>query len=286
VHPVEEIVALELVPDVVAAARQDFGALNAGVVGDARVRVVSDDGRSHLFASPGAFDVVVGDLLVPWRPGEASLYTLEHFTSVRRALRPHGVFCQWLPVYQLSEPQLASLARTFAEVFPEATLWRGNFLAGEPTLALVGQRDGEALDVEGIDRRAAALAPAVDASQPLLKHPSGVWLFLVGVLDQQAALLARAARNTDDEPSVELDSPRNRVPFGGRELEDFLRRVTAAPQAPRALARLDAMHAGWRDTGNALAEAALQTGPAGEAQVLTLLRTLPAELQQALDVPR
>ena len=36
VHPVAQIVALEIVPEVVAAARQDFADVNAGVMDDPR----------------------------------------------------------------------------------------------------------------------------------------------------------------------------------------------------------------------------------------------------------
>lgn len=283
-HPVEQVVALELVPDVVTAARQDFGDLNARVIDDARVRVVTDDGRNYLFAAPGAFDVVVGDLLVPWRPTESSLYTREHFESVRRALSPNGIFCQWLPLYQLSESQLAILLRTFVDVFPRTTLWRGNFLASEPTLALVGQRDDRPLDVAGIDRRAATLAPTLDERTPFLAHPSGVWLFLVGALDKHAPALAQVPSNSDDSPWVELSSATGHVPFTGKNLAAFLERVTYGSLADSPLTDLDVIHRGWKDTGAALARASLERGPAGEERVLAILRTLPPELQGSLGV--
>jgi spermidine synthase len=145
-HPVGSVVALEIVPEVAEAARQDFAEWNARVVDDRRVEVVVDDGRNYLASTPAAFDVIVGDLLVPWRPAEAPLYTREHFASVRAALTADGVFCQWLPLYQLSPDQLAIIARTFLDVFPSATLWRGNFDPGAATLALVGQRGAGPLE--------------------------------------------------------------------------------------------------------------------------------------------
>ena len=157
-HPVDHIVALEIVPEVAIAARQDFADVNARVMDDPRVRVVIDDGRNYLASSPQAFDVIVGDLLVPWRPAEAPLYTQEHFESVRRALTAEGVFCQWLPLYQLSPEQLAIILRTFLDVFPAASLWRGNFIPDEPTLALVGHLGSRPLDREAIDARLLPLA--------------------------------------------------------------------------------------------------------------------------------
>lgn len=284
-HPVGRVVALEIVPEVVAAARESFAQLNHHVVTDPRVSVVADDGRNYLAACPpGSFDVVVGDLLVPWRPGESALYTREHFENVRRALASDGIFCQWLPLYQLSRPQLAILVRTFLDVFPRTTLWRGSFLPDAPTLALVGHQDPRPLDAAGIDERVAALAPVVDASSPFLKHPAGLWLHLVGSPAPDAAWLAGARRNTDDEPWVELLSPRGRRTLAGVGLEDLLASVARRPLAGTALSALDPVHREWRDTGMALARAALTPGAEGERHALAILRTLPEPLRRALGV--
>jgi spermidine synthase len=284
-HPVQQVVALEIVPDVVTAARADFGYLNGHLVDDPRVRVVTDDGRNYLASAPGGFDVIVGDLLVPWRPTEATLYTLEHFQGVRRALAPGGVFCQWLPLYQLTERQLTILLRTFLEVFPRTTVWRGNFLPGEPTLALVGHCDPGALDVDGIDRRARELAPSIDARNPFLAHPAGIWLFLVGASSKDAPSLAHRPLNRDDEPWVELLSSRGQQAFVGTALESFLPQVADRPLEGTPLEGLDAVHRAWRNTGMDLARSSLVPGPGGEDHVLALLRTLPAELQRSLGVP-
>ena len=100
VHPVEEIVLVELVPEIQSLAAEYFGFATRGVHRDPRTRLVVEDGRNHLRAAPERYDVVVADLFVPWRPGVGSLYTREHFQAVRDHLTAHGVFCQWLPLYQ------------------------------------------------------------------------------------------------------------------------------------------------------------------------------------------
>jgi spermidine synthase len=281
-HGVESVVALEIVPEVVEAARADFADLNGGVVDDPRVTVVADDGRNHLAARPHAFDVVVGDLLVPWRAAEAPLYTQEHFASVRRALAEDGLFCQWLPLYQLSEEQLAVLVNTFVEVFPRTTVWRGNFLPDQATLALVGQAGPRPLDAEAIDRRLRALPAAVAADNPFLAHPAGLWLSLVGPATADPPL-ARGRRNRDALPWIELLSARHREtrPPPSWPLLDTAAR---APLEGTALGALDAEHAAWRTAGAALARAALDRGPAGERAALDVLRTLPPELRAALGV--
>jgi spermidine synthase len=284
-HPVEGVLAIEIVPEVVTAARNHFADHNERLLEDSRVTVIVEDARNVLAASPTGFDVVVGDLLVPWRPGEAALYSRDHFESVRRALAPGGLFCQWLPLYQLSHEQAAILLRTFADVFPRTTVWRGNFLPGHATLALVGHALEAPLDVADIDSRVAALAPSVEAANPFLAHPAGFWLFAVGALDTGAAWLGER-RHTDDTPWIELLSPATQrgQPIGltGEPLMALYDRIATVSTEGTPLAGLDATHRTWREKGAALARASL----GDERHVFSLLLGLPPELQRSLGVTR
>jgi spermidine synthase len=289
-HPVDHVVALEIVPEVALAARQDFADANGRVLDDARVSVVIDDGRNYLASSPRAFDVIVGDLLVPWRPAEAPLYTREHFEAVRRALTGEGVFCQWLPLYQLSPEQLAIILRTFLDVFPRASLWRGNFIPDEPTLALVGHRGSRALEVKAIDARIQALAASTE-SNPFLEHPAGMWLFLVGPLHAEMPWFSAAQRNRDGQPWIELLSPRSharreQVVLGHGRVTSFLEQVAEGALEGTPLHTLDGEHRAWRAAGAALSRASEIRSAGGEERVLAILRTLPPELQLSLDVDR
>jgi spermidine synthase len=289
-HPVDHIVALEIVPEVAIAARQDFADVNSRVMDDPRTRLVIDDGRNYLASSPEVFDVIVGDLLVPWRPAEAPLYTREHFESVRGALTAEGVFCQWLPLYQLSPEQLAIILRTFLDVFPGASLWRGNFIPDEPTLALVGHRGSRPLEPEVIDARIRALAAPFD-SDSFLAHPAGMWLFLVGPLRADMPWFSGAHRNRDGEPWIELLSPRSHarrddgLPASDAVLA-FLDEVAREPLEGTPLRGLDDPHRGWRAAGAALSRASRTRETEGKERVLAILRTLPSELQRSLGVDR
>jgi hypothetical protein len=224
----------------------------------------------------------VGDLLVPWRAGEAPLYSREHFEAVRRALTDDGLFCQWLPLYQLSPEQVAILLRTFVEVFPQASLWRGNFLPDAPTLAVVGHLGALPLDPEGVDARVRRMAPALDDGQPFLKHPAGLWLFLVGPLGPQAPGLQGAPANSDGHPWIELLSPLSRSQRG--RPSPMIAEAGSAALADTPLRGLSASHQEWRGAGAALDTASRERGDEGRARVLSILQALPAELQHALGV--
>jgi spermidine synthase len=303
-HPVERVVVLELVPEVVHAAKDHFAEANLGLAGDRRVEIRQEDARNYLAACGSAFDVIVGDLVVPWRPGESSLYALEHLQRARRALRPGGIFCQWLPLFQLSREQFEIALATFLDVFPHASLWRGDFLADQPALALVGHlpsspgmeesaRDALPLDVAAADRRARDLAARLDRLNPYLAHPAGLWLFLVGPLSAEDARPAGSRRNRDAEPWIELllpPAPGGRIAptraFLGRALESFLDEVAKRPLEGTALANLDGAHRAWRDAGARLWHASLLAaeGRTAEAQALGLetLGKLPGEIQRAV----
>lgn len=285
-HPVDGLLAVEIVPEVVDAAREDFRRWNGGLFDDPRVRIAVGDGRVALERS-GPFDVVVGDLFVPWRPGEAPLYTRDHFAAVRSALAPGGLFCQWLPVYQLSEAQLAIAAHTFVDVFPRATLWRGNFLPDLATLALVGRADEQPLPVGRIDASVRDLAHRAGPAEPLLRHPAGLWLHLVGPLRPGTPWLADAPLNTDSHPRLELLGPRD-LDVRGR----FARGTLAAlygdplhePVAGTPLADLDVDHREWWAAGLALTRATAAPADAAPGRVFQVLRGLPPQLRRALGV--
>jgi len=123
-HPVERVTVAEIVPDVTAAAQEFFAPFANGVFTDPRAHIVAGDARMVLLADPQRYDVIVGDLFVPWHAGTGSLYTREQFQAVRDRLTADGVFAQWLPLYQLSWREFAVIAHTMLEVFPLVTVVR------------------------------------------------------------------------------------------------------------------------------------------------------------------
>ncbi len=182
-HPsLERIEAAELSPLVVEQAQQFFAQYNRNVFRDSRVRVMTEDARRLMNIRTNVYDVVIGDLFLPWRTGEARLFSLEHFKAVRGALKEDGIFCQWLPMFQLTKPQFETIARTFQEVFPETILLRGDFYADLPILGLMGGRRLEGLSWQQIRARCAELRGAGIVKDPIARHAEGVAMMIVGTL--------------------------------------------------------------------------------------------------------
>ena len=231
-HDVEAITLVEIVPGVARSAAAWFRGENHGVYQEARTRIVLDDARSFLRASRVRFDVIVGDLFVPWHAGGGGLYAVEHFANARARLARGGVFCQWLPLYQLTREQFLTIARSFASVFPASDVWRGDFYGAHPIVALCA-RDGDA----AID--ALHAARALPASEDRwIAQPAGVRALYVGRIE--ARWLGEGPIESDASPSLELAAARShaempKAALTGIAWADLSVRIATRPEARAGL---------------------------------------------------
>lgn len=220
-HPgVERVVACELVPEVITAAKKymtDVRGFDAtgGLFDDPRASVLAEDGRHYLMATGERFDIINADLFVPFRSGAGSLYTREHFAIARERLEPGGIFVQWLPLYQLTENEFSIIARTMIEVFDQVSLWRHNFQPGDEAVALIGHGVGEPLPASAIDSHADKLRAVAGKDHRDLQRlnlpldPQTILLFYGGNLSAARSLFENYPINTDNRPVIEYMAPRS-----------------------------------------------------------------------------
>lgn len=195
-HPeLEEIFVAEISKGVVQAARDYFQEYNNGVAQEPRARILIEDGRTLVSASPDSFDVLVGDLFLPWGAGASRLYSVEHFRSARQSLRDGGLFCQWLPMYQLTEAQFERVLATFQEVFSTTYLLRNSSSPLNPSLGLVGFRDAS-LSWETVMQRCSTPTAESQPMDPALLHWEIVAMHYLGI----------AKPSKVDHPPITLDN--------------------------------------------------------------------------------
>ena len=239
-HPKLKIQAIELVPEVAELAAKHFAQANGFFHTQTNTTLIIDDARNFLRSGRDKFDVIVSDIVVPWQPGEAALYTVEHFNAARRSLNTNGVFCVWLPLFQMDKEEFHILARTFLSVFGRAQLWRGDFSPTRPALALVA---GARPDAETIERRISEMAS--DPANPHLRTPQGVWMYFVGTIVSEDVQETRI--NSEDRPWLELLAPPGegtRRRFVGPELARW--EASLSPQVERSLSQSATAGAGYR----------------------------------------
>lgn len=197
---VDEVTAIELSPLVAKAAEAHFSDFNHRVCFDARASVVIGDGRTVIASKADYFDVVTGDLFLPWAPGTARLYSKEHFAAVRRSLRPGGIFCQWLPMYQLTHDQFQMIVDTFVSEFGDAELFVNHFRVISPMLALVGGKEPGGLNWKQVSQRCDALRVQNAIADPVLRHLPGIQMLYLG---SYPATQSRGPRVTLADPYLE-----------------------------------------------------------------------------------
>ena len=99
---------------------------------DPRVTLRAEDARSYVAATRDRFDVVVGDLVVPGG-AESRRSTRERVSRPCGACwRRAGCTVNGFPLYQISEAEFDGIAASFLDVFPQTTLWRGDFRPEKP----------------------------------------------------------------------------------------------------------------------------------------------------------
>ena len=204
-HDVERVVTVELVSNVIPAAKRYFSPWTNHLFEDKRVKIIADDARNFMLGTSEKFDVIVGDLFTPWHAGTGSLYTSEHFQQVKKKLNHGGVFAQWLPLYQLTPESFEIIAATFAKVFPEVTLWRADFSGSRASIALIGQEKGTKLSQEVLKKNIVHVIETTEKQQKETNHMAG--LFYLGNLKALKSQLKNIAINNDDKRIVEFKTP-------------------------------------------------------------------------------
>ena len=89
-HPsVEQVTMVEIDPEVIAVAKEHFGAVHNGVFDNKKLRVLVEDGLKFVRDTDAKFDLIALDLNDPMGPAEA-LYSTAFFQQCRQALAPGG----------------------------------------------------------------------------------------------------------------------------------------------------------------------------------------------------
>lgn len=136
-YPGLKATGVELIPELLELMTW-FGVDVNGAHWSTKPRVLSADARRFVLADSQQYDVIIAEVFHPSRDGAGSLYTLEHFQAVRNRLSPQGVFCQWLPLFQLDLDVLKIIVRTYIDVFPNAQMHIAHYSLGQPLLCMAG----------------------------------------------------------------------------------------------------------------------------------------------------
>jgi spermidine synthase len=201
-HPgVEQITLAEIEPKVLGVART-FEEYNNKVLDNPKLRVVFNDGRNFLLTTKEKFDVITADPIHPWFRGAGYLYTSEYFKLVAEHLRPGGMVCQWLPIYELTPENVKSIVKTFQQLFPHTMLWLTHKDA-----EIVGSNAPIVLDEADLERRIAEPAIAKDLKRVMMGSATDFLSYFVMGTEGMRQFGTGAIINTDDNLYLEFSAP-------------------------------------------------------------------------------
>ena len=203
IDPATESLEIVEITEEVVGATEYFRQWNLGVVDKPSTRVIVEDATHYLRFTPKRYEVITSDPIHPFVIGAGDLYSTDNYEVARSKLEPGGVFCQWVPLYQLDDPDIDSILRTFDQVWDNGTVW----VTGKDFI-LCGARDGYRVDFETLRARAGS-----DAYLEILRllgfwTPEEVLSAYVGRLANLRNQFEGAAVNTVERPYLEFSAPR------------------------------------------------------------------------------
>jgi spermidine synthase len=206
-HPHLQAEGVELIGEIIPLI-QHFPEVADELGRHPRLQIKEADARRYVQACRSHYDVVIADLFHPSRDGAGSLYTLEHFQAIRQKLNPGGIFCQWLPLYQLDLETFQTIARTFLEVYPHGMAVMAHDNLQTPIIGLVGGAEPRRYALDWFERR----VDRQDLRPKLRKLRFYDIYTLMGCYLANAEALRQFAGpgplNTDDQPVVTFMAPR------------------------------------------------------------------------------
>ena len=216
---------VEITEEVVGATEY-FLEWNLGVVHKPITRVIVEDATHYLRFVDRTYQVITSDPIHPFVTGAGNLYSVEGYEAAQAKLESGGIYCQWVPLYQLDDPDIHSILRTFDEVWANATVW----VTGKDFI-LCGARDEFAIDFETF--RTKASQPAYLEILRLLGFwtPEEVLSAYIGPLSAlREGHFAGAVVNTVDRPYLEFSAPR--AIFLATDARNLARVLETSPHLP------------------------------------------------------
>jgi len=108
---------IDIEPQMVQGSRK-FYPVNRRVFDDPRSQFIYDDARSVFASARRQYDFILSEPSNPWVSGVSGLFTDEFYHRARQYLAPHGIFGQWLHLYEINDDLVLTVIRAVHRNFP------------------------------------------------------------------------------------------------------------------------------------------------------------------------
>lgn len=218
--PIGHADVIELEPAVVEAGDRFFADVSHLPSQNPKVQVLIGDGRNFMTQADSRYDVIVSEPSNPWITGVSNLFTIDYWKLAKSRLAEDGVFCQWAQLYELSQPNIKTLLRSFISVFPHTYVFAAEHLSSD--VILVATRQPLPLDLHRLRRNFALPGLRAELHRAQIDSPEEILADLLLTPDEIPAFTIGAVINTDDNARIEFAAP--------RDLLGYMRHESSVPR--------------------------------------------------------
>jgi spermidine synthase len=90
---------------------------------DPRSRIHIEDAKTYFSTRGKQFDLIVSEPSNPWVSGVAGLFTGEFYRSISAYIKDDGLFVQWLQIYEIDTPLVASVIGALSPHFEDYAVY-------------------------------------------------------------------------------------------------------------------------------------------------------------------
>lgn len=113
---IESVDTIEIEPAMVEAAK-GFGERVNKTYTDPRSHIYIEDAKTFFTSHNKKYDLIMSEPSNPWVSGIASLFSQEFYKRVQNHLSEDGLFVQWLHMYEVDKPLMASVVKALDDEF-------------------------------------------------------------------------------------------------------------------------------------------------------------------------
>ncbi|HVU52904.1 MAG TPA: fused MFS/spermidine synthase, partial [Polyangia bacterium] len=265
-YPIKSLEVVELEPAIYRASHF-FDNDNHRPLENPKVTARVGDGRNFLTQRSDKFDVIVSQPSNPWLTGVSNLFTREYFRDVKTRLAPHGLFCQWAQLYEMSPWNIKTIYRTLRDEFPYVYVFAAEDLSSDTIL--IASEEPVPLDLATLERAFRDPVTRAEARRGGFQSPHDVLAYLLLGPEELESFTAGSPVNTDDNALIEFTAPRDLL--GYAKFDPYLAKVYG-PMWPYG--RLSELVRGFDGPGRGpdcgrLGRSLLAHGKAREAELWT-----------------
>ena len=119
---IETVDTIEIEPAMVEAAR-GLGPKVINAFEDPRSRIRIADAKTFFAGHARTYDLIISEPSNPWVSGVSGLFSVEFYDLVQRHLADDGLLAQWIHLYEIDMPLVASVMKAIGQSFDDYAVY-------------------------------------------------------------------------------------------------------------------------------------------------------------------